>query len=77
MGVQGNTSLVFSMHLLQGKNTILVHGKDFNFMTDISVSAEVKIDERTIMNFFFTPIKKGFARVWERGNNEKKIYNYS
>ena len=61
LGAQGNTGLVFAMHLLLDKNTLLVNGTDFKLMPGMLVSAEIKIDERTIMDFLLTPIKKGFS----------------
>lgn len=61
LGVQNSAGLVFAMHLLLDKSTIWVNGNDFRLIPGMTVTAEVKIDERTIIDFLLTPIKKGFA----------------
>ncbi|ROS05078.1 hemolysin D [Sinobacterium caligoides] len=48
--------LLYGMHLLMDKNTIRVDGKDVELIPGMAVTAEVKIGQRRIIEFFLAPL---------------------
>ncbi len=48
--------LIYGMHLLMNKNTIMVNGKEVKLMPGMAVTAEVQIGERRIIEFFMAPL---------------------
>ncbi|MEH6445254.1 MAG: HlyD family type I secretion periplasmic adaptor subunit [Oceanospirillaceae bacterium] len=51
--------LIYKMQLALAKNTIQVNGKTVNLIPGMSVTAEVQIGERRIIEFFLAPLLKG------------------
>ncbi|MEH6445252.1 MAG: HlyD family efflux transporter periplasmic adaptor subunit [Oceanospirillaceae bacterium] len=51
--------LIYKMQLALANNTIQVNGKTVNLIPGMSVTAEVQIGERRIIEFFLAPLLKG------------------
>lgn len=50
--------LVYSMRLKMHKNSINIDGKQVKLIPGMAVTAEVKTDQRRVIEFFVSPIKK-------------------
>lgn len=50
--------LIYGMHLLMKKSTILVEGKEVKLMPGMAVTAEVQTGKRRIIEFFMAPLLK-------------------
>lgn len=53
--------LIFSVYLSLHKNSLKVQGRDVRLMPGMSVTAEMMIKERRIIEYLLNPIQKGFA----------------
>lgn len=53
--------LIFSVYLSLHKNSLKVQGRDVRLMPGMSVTAEMRIKERRIIEYLLNPIQKGFA----------------
>ncbi len=57
--VDEKQGLIYKMQLKLAENQILVNGKMVNLVPGMSVTAEVQIGERRIIEFFLAPLLKG------------------
>ncbi|MEY8200979.1 MAG: HlyD family type I secretion periplasmic adaptor subunit [Colwellia sp.] len=54
--VDEQRGLIYGMHLLMDKSTIMVNGKEVKLMPGMAVTAEVQTGERRIIEFFMAPL---------------------
>ncbi len=59
-GMLNKTALVYIIQLLLDKRTAWVNGNDFRFISSMTVTLEVKMDEYMIIDFILMQIKKIF-----------------